>query len=187
VAATNRDPEQAVRDGKLREDLLYRLNVFPIHMPPLRERPQDIALIAQHFLDGISRREGVARRFSAQALQAMSAYVWPGNVRELRNVVERSYVMAAGALIEDACLPTPERPMQAAKREELDAPMIALRVGDSWAEIERHVVTATLSHYNGHQQRASNALGVSVKTVYNRLREWSNAAGTARTPTGPAF
>jgi two-component system response regulator AtoC len=185
VAATNRDPEQAVRDGKLREDLLYRLNVFPIHMPPLRERPEDIGLIAQHFLDGISRREGVAKRFSAKALDAMSHYVWPGNVRELRNVVERSYVMAGGPVVEEACLPTPEALPQAARSDDPDAPMIALCVGDSWASIERHVVTATLRHYNGHQQRASHALGVSVKTVYNRLREWSEAAQAVRAQAGP--
>jgi two-component system response regulator AtoC len=185
VAATNRDPEQAVRDGRLREDLLYRLNVFPIHVPPLRERAEDIPLIAQHFLDGISRREGVARRFAPAALAAMAQYVWPGNVRELRNVVERSYVMAAGPLIEDACLPTPERPPQPVMPDDPDAPMIALCVGDSWANIERHVVTATLRHYNGHQQRASHALGVSVKTVYNRLREWSQASSAARAQAGP--
>ena len=184
VAATNRDPEQAVRDGKLREDLLYRLNVFPIHMPPLRDRAEDVALIAQHFLATISRREGVAKRLAPAALAELAAYVWPGNVRELRNVVERSYVMAGGAVIEQACLPAPERSTQAVAQGDPDAPMIALCVGDSWANIERHVVTATLRHYNGHQQRTSHALGVSVKTVYNRLREWSETGSASRAQAG---
>jgi len=186
VAATNRDPEQAVRDGKLREDLLYRLNVFPIHMPPLRDRPEDVALIAQHFLSTISRREGVVKRLAPSALAELVAHVWPGNVRELRNVVERSYVMAGGAVIEQACLPAPEWSAQAAAQGDPDAPMIALCVGDSWANIERHVVTATLRHYKGHQQRASHALGVSVKTVYNRLREWSQAPPNAPRARGGA-
>src|SRR3954471_10183135 len=91
VAATNRDPLQAVAAGKLREDLLYRLNVFPIHMPPLRERADDIPIIAEHFLDQISQREGDKRTFSPEALVRLSAYPWPGNVRELRNIVYRAY------------------------------------------------------------------------------------------------
>jgi len=173
VAATNRDPEQAVRAGKLREDLMYRLNVFPIHVPPLRERAQDVPLIAQHFLEGIARREGVAKRFTPQVLEALVNYVWPGNVRELRNVVERAYVMASGSEIADACLPVPQRISLAPDPMRPDMPTVAVCVGESWADIERQVVLATLEYYDGHQQRASHALGVSVKTLYNRLRDWS--------------
>ncbi|RQP22788.1 sigma-54-dependent transcriptional regulator [Piscinibacter terrae] len=173
IAATNRDPMAAVRDGKLREDLLYRLNVFPINMPPLRERPEDVEVIAQHFLGAIARREGSAKRFSPQVLQAFADYVWPGNVRELRNVVERAYVMAAGSEITDACLPTQQRSSLPVDVLEPDTPILALCVGESWADIERQVVLATLDYYDGHQQRASHALGVSVKTLYNRLRDWS--------------
>lgn len=171
VAATNRDPVRAVRDGKLREDLLYRLNVFPVHMPPLRDRVEDIPLIAQHFLDGISQREGVAKRFSAQVLRELCDYVWPGNVRELRNVVERAYVMAADDEIRDACIPIP----QTISRNEVHAPgtpVVQVIVGESWSDIERQVMLATLEHFDGHQQRASHALGISVKTLYNRLRDW---------------
>jgi DNA-binding NtrC family response regulator len=173
IAATNRDPMAAVREGKLREDLLYRLNVFPINMPPLRERPEDVAVIAQHFLGVIGRREGLVKRFSPEVLEAFAAYVWPGNVRELRNVVERAYVMAAGSEITDPCLPLPHRQSLPADAPEPDTPILALCVGESWADIERQVVLATLDYYDGHQQRASHALGVSVKTLYNRLRDWS--------------
>ncbi|HEY0856559.1 MAG TPA: sigma-54 dependent transcriptional regulator [Albitalea sp.] len=173
VAATNRDPMQAVLAGKLREDLLYRLNVFPIHVPPLRDRPEDIPVITEHFLDLISRREGHVKRFSPQAMEALCAHVWPGNVRELRNVVERAYVMASGSQIDDPCLPQTHAAPQAAEPVDNGGPVLSVCVGESWADIERQVVLATLDYFDGHQQRASYALGVSVKTLYNRLRDWS--------------
>ena len=172
VAATNRVPEQAVEDGKLREDLLYRLNVCPIHMPPLRDRAEDVPLIATHFLDAISRRERRSKRFTPQALQRLAEHDWPGNVRELRNVVERAYVMAAGSEILDPCLQAQSLP-SLAESPDPDVPVLSVCVGDSWADIERQVVLATLDYFDGHQQRASFALGVSVKTLYNRLRDWS--------------
>ncbi|HUG23938.1 sigma-54-dependent transcriptional regulator [Piscinibacter sp.] len=173
VAATNRDPERAVRDGKLREDLLYRLNVFPIHVPPLRDRAEDVPLLAAHFLDLLSHREGGAvKRFAPQALECLSGYRWPGNVRELRNVVERAYVMAPGREIVDASLPsTPPAPVPE-MRPVPDVPTVMVRVGASWSEIEREVTLATLKHYKGHHQHTCHALGVSVKTLYNRLKEW---------------
>jgi DNA-binding NtrC family response regulator len=175
IAATNRDPQLAVNEGKLREDLLYRLNVFPIHVPPLRDRPEDIAVIANHFLDQISRRERRTKRFAPQVLEAFMGYSWPGNVRELRNVVERAYVMATGADIVDSCLPSSAgvAAVPVADGGAWDRPVVSVCVGESWAEIERQVVLATLDYFDGHQQRASFALGVSVKTLYNRLRDWS--------------
>jgi DNA-binding NtrC family response regulator len=173
VAATNRDPLRAVEEGKLREDLLYRLDVFPIHVPPLCERQGDIPLIANHFLDAISRRERKARRFSRQAMDALCAHGWPGNVRELRNVVERAYVMAQGPEITDPCLPVAAATQAIVATRPADTPMLNVCVGESWAEIERQVMLATLDYFDGHQQRASHALGVSVKTLYNRLRDWS--------------
>jgi two-component system response regulator AtoC len=172
IAATNRDPMQAVEEGKLREDLLYRLNVFPIHVPPLRDRAEDVPLIATHFLDAISRRERRSKRFTPQALQQLAEHDWPGNVRELRNVVERAYVMAATGEIIDPCL-LAQAPPQRIEPPEPDVPVLSVCVGDSWADIERQVVLATLDYFDGHQQRASFALGVSVKTLYNRLRDWS--------------
>jgi DNA-binding NtrC family response regulator len=181
VAATNRDPERAVEEGRLREDLLYRLNVFPIHVPPLRERREDVALLARHFLAGIARREGRPKRFAPEVLDAFAAHTWPGNVRELRNAVERAYVMAPDGEVVDPCL-FETAAAHAVPGAAPDAePIVSVCVGESWAAIERQVVLATLQHFNGHQQRASMALGVSVKTLYNRLREWSvPAAGSRR-------
>ena len=104
VTASNRDPREAVEQGVLREDLLYRLNVFPIHLPPLRERGADIALLAGFFLDGINAREGSAKRLSDAAIAHLQRLAWPGNVRELKNVIERAAILADG-LIEPALLP----------------------------------------------------------------------------------
>jgi len=169
VAASNRDPEQAVAAGRLREDLLYRLNVFPIHVPPLRERGEDIDLIAVHFLDEIGRREGQSKRFASEALARLRTYRWPGNVRELRNIVQRAYVMATQATIHDECLPT--RDVAAAPT--VGAPLLSIEIGTSLAEIERVVTMATLEHFGRHKERTAAALGVSLKTLYNRLKEYS--------------
>ncbi len=104
IAASNRDPEKAIREGKLREDLFYRLNVFPITVPPLRERVDDLELLAEHFLDAFNQREKADRSWSARALSMLRKYPWPGNVRELRNVVERAAIMSEG-VIQDPGLP----------------------------------------------------------------------------------
>ena len=171
VAATNRDPLQAVADGRLRDDLHYRLNVFPIHLPPLRERAEDVPQLARHFLREISCREGAHRHFAASALKELGAYAWPGNARELRNVVHRAYVMAAGEEITDPCLPRGDGPRFDACA---DTGELSLRVslGTSWFDIQRQVTLATLEHFDGHHQKTSRALGVSVKTLYNWLRHW---------------
>ncbi len=105
VAATNRDPERAVAEGRLREDLLYRLNVFPIVMPPLRERLDDVALLAGHFLADIGKKEGHVRRLSAAAVDRLQAWHWPGNVRELRNAMQRAHVMCDDDVIGVEWLP----------------------------------------------------------------------------------
>ena len=169
IAATNRQPMQAVASGKLREDLLYRLNVFPIHLPPLRERADDVVLIAQHFLDEISRREGQLKRFAPSTLAKLVAYRWPGNVRELRNIVHRAYVMAADSTIFNDCLPTSDAPAPVM----VGAPVLNIEVGTSLAEIERQVTLATLEYFGRHKEKTAATLGVSLKTLYNRLKEYS--------------
>ena len=169
IAATNREPLKAVAMGKLREDLLYRLNVFPIHTPALRERPEDVGLMAEHFLDEIGRREGQAKQFSPQAIERLATYRWPGNVRELRNIVYRAYVMAHERTIVDEGLP----PLDAAAQSTTGAPVLRIEVGTSLAEVERLVTLATLEHYGRHKERTAAALGVSLKTLYNRLKEYS--------------
>ena len=169
LAASNRDPLQAVDAGRLREDLLYRLNVFPIHMPPLRERADDIALLATHFLDDIARREGQAKHFAPAVLEQLSAHRWPGNVRELRNIVQRAYVMARGEAIVDGCLPG----ATSAPVAQDGVPVLTIRIGTPLAEAERQLTLATLAYYGRHKERTAAALGVSLKTLYNRLKEYS--------------
>ena len=180
IAATNQNPHKAVAAGKLREDLMYRLNVFPIQLPPLRERAEDVPLIAEYFLDDISRREGRVKHFAPDALQRLAAYRWPGNVRELRNIVHRAYVMAPGDTIVDECLPAGaigDAPVAAAVTVSGGAPMLSIRVGTPLAEVERQVTLATLEYLGRHKERTAATLGVSLKTLYNRLKEYSASAG----------
>jgi DNA-binding NtrC family response regulator len=175
IAATNRDPQRAVDESKLREDLFYRLNVFPITLPPLRARRDDIALLADHFLQSIGRQEGIAKSASRETLAAWNAYAWPGNVRELRNIVHRAYVMARDSEIVDPCLPQQPPPRESASslRSAQKTPTLWVQVGMRWDEIERQVTLATLEHFDGHHQHTCDALGISVKTLYNWLRDWS--------------
>jgi two-component system, NtrC family, response regulator AtoC len=169
IAATNRVPDRAVADGKLREDLLYRLNVFPIRLPPLRERKDDIGLLADHFLAEICKAEGQDKRFTSAAYDRMGAYDWPGNVRELRNVVQRAFVMASGSTIGDEWL---ELDVTRTVKQ-VAGPYLSVRVGSPLADVERTLIFATLEHFSGHKERTAAALGVSLKTLYNRLKEYS--------------
>ena len=172
VAATNRDPMGAVEAGSLREDLLYRLNVFPIELPPLRERLEDIGLLSQHFLRDIGQREGAPKHLTPAALQRLQAYQWPGNVRELRNVVQRAYVMAEGSAITDEWLPTNGPGTVIAPRSHGAEPRDALSfpLGSSLADVEQQLILRTLRHFDNHKERTAAALGVSLKTLYNKLK-----------------
>jgi DNA-binding NtrC family response regulator len=167
IAATNRIPAEAVARGKLREDLLYRLQVFPLQMPPLRERPEDIELLANHFLQKMNREESTDKEFTPDALELLRGYHWPGNVRELKNVVHRALIMAEGKQITSRCLPedlgTPQPE---------SGPYLHIRVGTKLSEIERKVIMATLEQCGGIRERAAELLGISLKTLYNRLREY---------------
>ena len=180
IAATNRDPLEAVAMGKLREDLLYRLNVFPIHLPALRERAEDVPLIAQHFLDQIGEREGDRKRFAPDVLFGFSDYRWPGNVRELRNVVYRAYVMATGSTITDGCLPQTHASTSTAGA----APVLSIRVGTTLAEVDRQLILATLEHFGKHKEKTAAALGISLKTLYNRLKEYAGDGDDAVSERG---
>jgi DNA-binding NtrC family response regulator len=169
IAATNRVPDKAVQEGKLREDLLYRLNVFPIRLPPLRERRDDVSLLADHFLAEICKSEGQEKNFTPAAYERMNGYDWPGNVRELRNVVQRAFVMAVGSHIGDEWLELDSS--RSVKHEA--GQYLSVRVGSPLADVERSLIFATLEHYGGHKERTAAALGVSLKTLYNRLKEYS--------------
>ncbi len=193
IAATNRGPSEAVASGKLREDLMYRLNVFPVDLPPLRERLGDVALLADQFLRAFAKQEGVSKRFTPRALEQMTRYLWPGNVRELRNVVQRAYVMAPDDVIDECCLPraavaaggfataTAAAPASsgngvlhgtthsgAAQGDQLTLP-----IGCSMADAEKQLILATLRHFRHHKERTAATLGISLKTLYNRLKEYA--------------
>jgi DNA-binding NtrC family response regulator len=162
VAATNRRPDQAVAEGRLREDLLYRLNVFPIPLPPLRERGEDVVLLAEAFLEELNRgQEGPPKAFTRAALARLRAHSWPGNVRELRNVVQRAFILAPNDVDEDAI------PLGAPPGGSGDS--LVFRVGASVADVERRLILATLDHCAGDKRKAADILGISVKTLYNRL------------------
>ena len=169
VAATNRDPEEAVAAGRLRDDLLYRLNVFPIAVPPLRERATDVELLARHFLAELNEPADAAKGFSEAALERLRGHSWPGNVRELRNVVERAFIMSPGR-IEAEHIPLGGRPP--VERSELS---LELCVGTSVADAERRLVLATLHHVGGDKKEAARILGLSLKTLYNRMKEYGKS------------
>jgi DNA-binding NtrC family response regulator len=167
IAATNRDPEKAVRQGLLREDLMYRLAVFPIHIPALRERDGDIELLAQHFLRALNVTHQTDKKFSKDSLDRMRAYSWPGNVRELKNAVQRAYILSAdmleiGAHLSDTMLEKPT----------LIDGVLNFSVGMPLADAQRELILATLKHFDGNKRLTADALGVSLKTLYNRLKEY---------------
>lgn len=160
LTATNRDAHDAVRDGRLREDLMYRLAVFPIELPPLRDRQGDTELLAEHFLQKLNVEAGTSKRLSRAALTTIRAYHWPGNVRELKNAVHRAFIMAEEFVDLDlAGLACPA----------VEGECLRVPVGTSLAEMERQAIFATLDHCRGNKRRAAEMLGVSLKTLYNRL------------------
>jgi DNA-binding NtrC family response regulator len=180
IAASNRDPQKAVEEGILREDLLYRLCVFPIHLPPLRERGEDIVVLAEHFLAAVNRKEGSSKRWSESALAQLSTFEWAGNVRELRNAVERAAILADSVIrVED--LPAGQRPSYAAASTPAPAAdgeestVLRVEVGESIADAERRLILATLAQLDGDKKRAAEVLGISLKTLYNRLAVYAAA------------
>ena len=224
ISATNRDPFKAIEEHKLREDLYYRLNVFPIHVPPLRDRLDDIPLLASYFLELLNEKEGKnIAGFGPAVLQALEQHTWPGNVRELRNVINRAYILAWSDTITLSCLPDelkpkaptsaappmpgppsqgplPASPPQAAeglrepsvgattKPAEIhrgrpedsshrsagggDAMTIAIQVGTSIEEVEKLLIIRTLELHQGNKPKTAEALGISLKTLYNKLERY---------------
>ena len=169
IAATNRDPNQAVTQGLLREDLLYRLAVFPLPLPPLRAREADIELLAQHFLDELNVAAGTEKTFTAAARDYLARHDWPGNVRELKNAVQRAFIMADTEVMFDArANGTPN----ARKTPPSSGPLLQFAVGTPLQDIEREVIVATLEHCHGRKRETAELLGVSLKTLYNRLNEY---------------
>ena len=173
IAATNRDPHDAVRAGKLREDLYHRLNVFPLTLAPLRERGEDVELIAAYFLEEMNEACGTRKRFAPGALARMRQHPWPGNVRELKNYIHRVFIMAGEEGLEG---PSPEtetmqtRPITSSS--ELSTPAITVPLGTPLSVAARELILSTLEHCGGERKRTAEMLGICTKTLYNRLREY---------------
>jgi two-component system response regulator HydG len=181
IAATNRCPLQAVQSGQLREDLLYRLAVFPIALPPLRERGDDVETLAVHFLDELNAQAHTQKRLSAHARMTLKQHTWPGNVRELRNCIERAFIMGdamleLAPLIQNPALRTSESAAERAAMEfPADRERLDIRVGSRIDDVERSLIEATLDYFKGNKRRAADTLGCSLKTLYNKLNVYSQS------------
>jgi DNA-binding NtrC family response regulator len=160
IAASNRRPEEAIQAKKLREDLFYRLNVFPIPRPPLRERDDDALMLADVFLSQLNATDETSKILSIRARERIRAYPWPGNVRELRNELHRAFIMADSTIdLEDL----------AARRQYAKDPAQTSDVSGSLGDAERQHILATLENCGGDKRKAAEILGISLKTLYNRL------------------
>ncbi len=169
IAATNRSPEKAVEDGRLREDLYHRLNVFPITLPPLRERGTDIELLAEQFLAELNREEGTSKRFSPAAIAALYAHNWPGNVRELKNYVQRAYILSDDVIDVELA---PETFVKSTPSS-----ILTVRIGSTLEDVNRRLIEATLLECGNVKRKAAEILGISLKTLYNRLAAYNAGKG----------
>ena len=176
IAAANRSLESAVREGKLREDLYYRLSVFPMTMPPLRERQDDAVLLAEHFLEQLNEGEGNSKRFSSAALEHIRKNPWRGNVRELKNEVHCAYILSEHQVdFGGQAGQGNSAPAGASTPGRLAGDLESIRVGASVAGVERQLILATLEHCKGDKKRAAEILGISLKTLYNRLNVYASS------------
>jgi DNA-binding NtrC family response regulator len=171
IAATNRDPEEAVLEGKLRLDLYHRLNVFPISLPPLRERGNDVWLLAEAFLEELNERHNSRKQFPPAVRDMMLSYPWPGNVRELKNYVQRAFIMAGPDADSTAAVP-----LQISLSKPSTGTAVTIPFGTSLATADRQLILATLEQCGGVKTRAAEILGISLKTLYNRLVEYGEDA-----------
>jgi DNA-binding NtrC family response regulator len=178
IAATNRNPEQAVADGTLREDLYHRLSVFPLELPPLRDREDDIILLAESFLQKLNQENGTAKTFAPEAVQAMKEYSWPGNIRELRNYVYRSYILA------DEVIKGDFNSFELHGHSAGWGVEILVPVGVPLADANRQLILATLKQCGGVKKAAAEMLGISLKTLYNRLEEYGAGGDVDESSSG---
>ncbi len=180
IAATNRNPQEAVASGAMRSDLFYRLAVFPIHMPALCQRGEDIELLANLFLSQMNNDEKTEKIFSRESRHFLYQYSWPGNVRELKNLVQRAFILADKELDLTIGMGMPVL-VEAAATDDC----IRLEVGSRLADAERKIIYATLEHCGGNKTRTAEMLGVSLKTLYNRLNEYETKLQPASSSTSP--
>ena len=190
VATSNRDLPRSVARGEFRQDLFFRLNVLPVHLPPLRDRLEDVPALVNHFLNLTAQREGkIPRRISEDAMAVLRSYTWPGNVREVQNVCERAAVLCKGEVIERSMIEPWLLPADAMATNALEvkvvpgisAPPIPSGQSDSGLipfdgrqleDIERDAIIRTLNKFNGHRQRTAQALGIGVRTLGLKLKKW---------------
>jgi DNA-binding NtrC family response regulator len=179
VAATNKVPEEAVSGGHLREDLFYRLNVFHVHLPPLRERKEDIQAMAEALIGDLNRKhECRVTEISAAVMNSLERHNWPGNVRELRNVLERAVILAGEGTIEVKHLPAflhdipsaGEAPSAPVATDDIGG--VRFQIGTTVEEAEKGLILRTLEHTGNNKTRAAEILGISLKTLHNKLKEY---------------
>jgi DNA-binding NtrC family response regulator len=180
IAATNAPLETAIRDGKFREDLYYRLNVFPIPLPPLRDRKEDIPMLAKALLSDLNAKHGVkVTDISHEVEDRLCAYNWPGNVRELRNVMERAVILAGEGTIQPSHLPPGFNGAQVIPAASIaESGELRIPFGYTVEQAERALIELTLEHTKGNKTRAAEILGISQKTLFNKLKEYG-AQGTS--------
>jgi two-component system response regulator AtoC len=173
VAASNRDLDAAVAEGKFRTDLLYRLNVFPLRLPPLRDRDGDLALLTEHFLGEMNRTEETGKRLTPAAMELLRSHNWPGNVRELKHALHRAFILSDAEIGPDALADLPAR-RSGTERAETPSGKGGFTVepGTPLVEAERLLVLATLESVGGDKTKTAELLGISTKTLYSRLREY---------------
>jgi len=169
VAASNRDIEEEVRNKRFREDLYYRLNVIQIRVPPLRERIDDVPLLAAHFLQryATKNRKDV-KGLSNEVLDALMGHRWPGNVRELENVIERAVVLCRSEIVDVDVLPPALRQNEGSRKS------LTFSVGTTLKVVERRMIRETLRHAHGDKTLAANLLGITSRTIYRREAEWKD-------------
>ncbi|HEX5264596.1 MAG TPA: sigma-54 dependent transcriptional regulator, partial [Phenylobacterium sp.] len=185
LATSNRDLALAVREGAFREDLLYRLNVVNLRLPPLRERPGDVLALAEHFVRKYAAANGAPERpLSGEAKRRLASHRWPGNVRELENAMHRAVLMATGPEIEEQAIRLPDgQPFAAADPHARAAQAASLAaetasrsyVGQTVAAVEQQLIIDTLEHCLGNRTHAANILGISIRTLRNKLKEYTEA------------
>ncbi len=183
LAATNKIPEEAVADGHLRGDLYYRLNVFNILMPPLRDHKEDIPAIVESMLRDMNRKHGRnVIGIDDEMLARLMAHDWPGNVRELRNTIERAVVLVSEGHLETRHLPPSfgMRPIRSMLDSNLNN--VQLEVGTTVDEAERRLIIKTLESTNNNKTRAAEILGISLKTLHNKLKEYGSVSSALDTP-----
>ena len=179
LAATNKIPEEAVAAGQLRNDLYYRLNVFNIHMPPLREHKEDLPDLIDALLNDLNEKHGTdVSAVDDSVMNTFQTYSWPGNVRELRNTIERAVILAGGKVMEMKHLP-PGFGTAQVRTAEMDPNAIHLGVGTTVEEAEKQLILRTLASTSNNKTRAAEILGISLKTLHNKLKEYGSNGGSA--------